>query len=461
MSLEMGYGQYMQMRPSPSLIQFTEILALSSLDLEALIEEAVDQNPALELHEVSVCPACGDPLLADGSCYRCQRGLDLAHQAAGELAEPEEETQDPWLRVADQRSLAEHLIVELATVLDESDLPIAEHLIGELNDRGFLETPLSALAEALSVPRERVARVLTALQTVGPAGIGARSVSECLLLQLERWSESGVDHPLARAIVSDHLPALAQGKYSQLAEALGVSYEEVLAARDFIRSHLRPYPIAERIDLEPWQGDRGTGFVAPDIIVRLKEDDSVDVEVVESRRYALSISPLYRNLASRLAAGSEPSELGLGRADERHVRQQVSRAETFLAHIRERRETIRRVAVYVMERQKEYLRKGPRYLKPLTRAEVAEALALHESTVSRATAGKYVLLPSRHVVLFAEFFRAALPVHDVLKELVANESRPLSDAELATELRSRGYRVARRTVAKYRAQLGILPSSLR
>ncbi len=461
MSLEMGFGQYMQMRPSPSLIQFTEILALSSLDLEALIHDAVSQNPALELREVDVCPACGDPLLADGSCYRCSRGLDLARQAEAELTEPEEETPETVLRVADQRSLAEHLMMELGTVLDEADLPIAEYLIGELNDRGFLETPLTAVAEALAVAEKRVERVLRALQAVGPAGLGARSVAECLLLQLDRWQESGVEHPLARKIVVDHLPELAQGKYGQLAEALGVPYEDVLAARDFIRSHLRPYPIAERIDLEPWQGEQGAGFVAPDVIVRLNDDGSLEVEVVETRRYVLSITPLYRQLAARLAEGGEPAELGLAEKDQRHVREQVHRAEEFLAHIRERRETIRRVAAYVMARQTEYLRQGPRYLKPLTRAEVAQALSLHESTVSRATAGKHVLLPNRHVVPFAEFFRAALPVQDVLKELVAQETRPLSDAELAAELRRRGYRVARRTVAKYRSQLGILPSSLR
>lgn len=461
MQMGMGFGQHMELRPSPSLIAFTEILQLSGLDLQQMILAAVAENPALELTEAEVCPACGDVLLPDGSCYRCRRGEDLASGAAQALVEVEEDEGDLLARVADQRTIQEYLLVELATMLDETDLPIAEYLVGELDERGFLDEPLDLAAASLGVPLARVEAVLQALQSVGPLGIGARSVEECLQLQLDRWAEVGVDHPLARALVIHHLEDLARGKYGQLARALGVDHEAVLAARDFIRSHLRPYPIAERADLVPWDRQTGPGLIAPDVVVRLGPNDEVEVEIVESKRYGLALDPAYRELAARIESGSGPSPAELSARDRQHIQDHVGRARQFLTHIRERRATMRRVATYVMARQEAFLRHGPRHLVPLTRAEVAEALDLHESTVSRATAGKYVLLPSRHVVPFGTFFKVALSVHDVLREIIQHEPHALTDTELAEELQARGYGVARRTVAKYRDQMGILPSSLR
>ncbi len=464
MRLDLGFGQHMEMRPSPSLIQFTEILAMTSLELQAFIVQEAGKNPALEITDVPTCPACGDPLLPNGSCYRCRRGEDLVRLAARELAEAEDEADayDALAFVADQRSLAEHLLEEMAAVLPATDMPVAEHMVGELNEKGFLETPLDVIAATLNVSVPDVERVLMALQTVGPLGLGARSVEECLTLQLDRWEEAGVGHPLARVLVTEHLDDLAAGRYAQLARTLDTDSEQVLEARDFIRSHLRPYPIAERIDLAPWEHVRGAGFVAPDVVVREGDDGAFEVDVVESRRFAVSISPLYRSLAETLEAGNAAdARSGLTAKDQEHIRNQVGRARQFLHHVRERRDTMRRVSAYVMARQSEFLRHGPRSIVPLTRAEVAEALDLHESTISRATAGKYVLLPSRQVVPFASFFKAALSVQDVLREIIDAEDRPLTDTELAAMLKERGYGVARRTVAKYRNQMGILPSSLR
>jgi len=457
----MGYGQHMEMRPSPSLIAFTEMLQLNGVELQEAILQAVAENPALEVVENDVCPACGDPLLSDGTCLRCSRGESLADQAARATVEYDEEEHDALSRVADQMSLQEHLMSELTTALDESDWPIAEFLVGELDDRGFLEMSLETVAASLDVPLERVEIVLRALQHVGPLGLGARSVEECLEIQLDRWAEMGEVNELARLLITEHLDDLGQGKYSQLARSLGVEYDDIIAARDFIRSRLRPYPIAESDDTELWEATEAPGFIAPDVIVRLV-DDEIEISIMESRRYSLSISPLYREYAALMAEGREIEDgVGLSDEDVKHIATQVGSARQFMTHVRERRETMRRVSAYVMARQEDYLRRGPRYLKPLTRAEVAEALDLHESTVSRATAGKYVLLPNKQVVPFGSFFKAALSVQDVLRELVENEERPLTDSELADMLTERGYRVARRTVAKYRNQMGILPSSLR
>ncbi|MEO8083659.1 MAG: RNA polymerase sigma-54 factor [Ardenticatenales bacterium] len=449
----MGMG----MRPSPSLIAFTEILQLSGMELDTLVQQELASNPALSLQDVERCPACGDALLSNGKCYRCARGETLDRGAAQSVQEADDEEFDVFRTVADQRSMAEHLMLELAAVLPDADLDIAEFLVGELDGRGMLEMPLATVAASMRVDEARVERVLLTLQGVGPLGLGARSVAECLRIQLARWAEVGATHPLAEALIDHHLDDLAHGRFGAIAAALGATTDEVMAGRDFIRTHLRPYPIAEQTDLSPWDRQTGPGSVAPDVVLRYGRDGSITVEVIRSTRTALAIDPLYRELGGD--AGTLRSHMS---ADEQaHVVEHLERARRFMTYIDERRSTMQRVTEYVARVQEDYIRRGPRHLRPLTRSEVAEALDLHESTISRATAGKHVMLPDRHVIPYASFFRAALSVQDVLRELVDNETTPLTDTELVDLLAERGFKIARRTVAKYRDQMSILPSALR
>ncbi len=500
MGMGMGQSQSqrqsMDMRPSPSLIAFTEILQMSSQQLQGLILREAADNPALDLKEIEVCPRCGEPVMPNGRCLRCRSGDEMIDAAQHDVAEAEEDEYDAFRTVADQRSLQEHLQAELAVALDDDDIEIGEYLIGELDERGFLSPRIiERVAGSLRVDAARVETVLHALQSIGPLGLGARSVEECLGIQLDRWEEAGQGHPLARALVGEHLEDLAHGRFAHIAGVLNSTSEEVVAGRDYIRTHLRPYPIAEQTDLEPWERQTGPGSQAPDVVIRRDERGTLTVEVIESRRYKLSIDRSYDRYVARLEEGGvrtgakksaeENAELGLSSTDHAreaaksgdfkadgngprlseddmgHIRDHVERARQFLSHIDERRRTVSRVTAYVVRRQEEFIRRGPRELIPLTRAEVAEALSLHESTVSRATAGKYVMLPNRQVIPFSNFFKAALSIQDVLRELVEKEDRPLTDTELAEMLAMRGYRIARRTVAKYRGQLGILPSSLR
>ena len=479
MGQSQGQRQRMDMRPSPSLIAFTEILQMSGQQLQGLILREVADNPALDLQDVEVCPRCGEPILANGRCLRCRSGDELIDDARQSVVEAEDEEWDAFRAVADQRSLQEHLLDELAMALDAADIEIGEYLIGELDERGFLDARIiERVARSLRVDSARVEAVLHVLQSVGPLGLGARSVGECLNIQLDRWEEAGQGHPLARALVSEHLDDLAHGRFAHIASALDSTPDEVVSGRDYIRTHLRPYPIAETTDLEPWERQTGPGSQAPDVVIRSDENDTLMVEVIESRRYALSIDPSYGRYIARLEAGGPAKgaeEEGgdsvgedpvgedphLSAKDINHVQEHVERAQQFLSHIDERRRTMSRVTDYVVRRQEAFIRRGPRELIPLTRAEVAEALSLHESTVSRATAGKHVMLPNRQVIPFSNFFKAALSVQDVLREIVENEDRPLADTELAELLSERGYQIARRTVAKYRGILGILPSSLR
>jgi RNA polymerase sigma-54 factor len=451
----------MEQRPSPGLVTFAQLLELASMDLQQIVRHELEENPALEMLEREICMLCGQPLRR-GICYDCLRR---------EAAEPTDESQpvrqtdqefDPLMSVAAPRSLPEIVLESLVPAIDVEDLFIAEYLVGSLDERGFLiENIVNEVVRSLGVTPDRARRVLEVLQRSGPAGVGARSVRECLLLQLERLEARGAAPPLARAVIEEHLEELGRGLHTQLARALGVTTEELIAVRDFIRSRLRPFPVADGGGAETWSSPSDTPYVTPDIIIRAnpaKKNDFV-VEVSESRRYVVRVNAVYRRLAESMRDGSTAATMS--DAERIHITQQVAKAQQFIGHLRERQSTLQRVAEAVVSRQKPFLRLGVRHLKPLTRAKIAEALGLHESTVSRAVADKYVLLPWREVSAFSQFFEPARPVEDVLRELVSTENRPHTDDELATLLARRGYHVARRTVAKYRNRLGILPSHLR
>lgn len=462
MSMLLGLGgeQRQEMRISPSLIQYSHILQLSGAELRDLILQELDKNPALAMEERALCPACGDPLGSGGRCLRCGRGERLESVAARTLQEAEEEDGfEALLAVADQPSLQEHLLQELAAVLPAEDLPIAEFLVGELDERGFLDTPLSLVAQSLGVSLERVEGVLEALQQAGPLGVGARSVEECLSIQLARLEESLGPLPLLRRLIDEHLADLAAGRYAQLARQLRVEQPAILEARDQLRAHLRPFPITEATDLAAWERARPAASSVPDVLIRDLPAGGYRVEVLESRRFRLSVNPLFMDLAE----GSEAPMPGGGLSGEqqRQLQEQVRLAQSFLGYIQDRRTTLERVTAYVVARQSAFLREGPRQLRPLTRAEVAQALDLHESTISRATKDKYVMLPNRRVLPFSTFFQAARSVQEALRDLVAAEPRPYTDTELAELLAAQGHPISRRTVTKYRLQMGILPSNLR
>lgn len=459
MSMSMNMTPQMQMKASPALIALNNMLIMSTLELQQMISKELEENPALEMNEMeeSICQRCGQPF-SGATCIRClQEDMRIIEADRDDYTGPtDNEEFDPLMLVAAPPSLTETLVRDMRASLPEADHFIAEYLVGSLDEQGYLEPSIEEVAQVLMISPEQVERVLMKLQEVGPVGVGARSVPECLLLQLRRLQQDGVTHPYVEAIIRDHWFDLGEHRYGAIAQALGITYDDVVAARDFIRRYLRPFPLERGLSdgtVRPTQ----TAYLTPDVIIRIEEEQLV-AEVVESQRYFLRLNPLYQELSRASGRASEPI---VTNEEKEHLRQYVNRAQLFLTNLRQRRETIRRIANYLIERQESYLRHGVRHLEPLTRAEVAGAIGVHESTVSRATANKHVQLPSHEVVPFSHFFTASLSVKDVLMELVTNEQRPLTDQELVEMLRERGFDVARRTVAKYRNQLKILPSTLR
>jgi RNA polymerase sigma-54 factor len=446
------------------------ILELSSLELQQAINRELTDNPALELLDMPTCHACGGEL--HGSiCPRCiQRqkrddyppdpdGLASRDPAYRDTGPTRDDDFDPLTLVASEETLAEKLLRDLGVLLAPADLRIAEFLVGSLDERGYLTISLDDAAAELGVDRERVRAVLKAMHGLEPAGVGARNLRECLLIQLDQLEQLGVSRPHVRDLVSTYLPELAERKFARIAGELKLSLDEVADAYEFVKLKLNPHPAQGFGATNARDRDTRALYVIPDVVIA-RTAEGFEVDIVESRRHALRVNPMYMQLNSELGRGKRPTG-PLSSQDKRHVHQHVNRAKLFIAAINQRRQTLLTITRCLVDKQREFLEQGIRHLRPLSRAAVAVELGVHESTVSRATAGKYAMLPSGEVIPFSHFFTPSLSIKDIIKEIVERERAPLTDAQIGERLRRDGIVIARRTVAKYRMQLDILPSSLR
>jgi RNA polymerase sigma-54 factor len=466
---------------SAKLIASITMLQYSAQELEEAIARELEENPALEVEEVIQCQRCGTNLRS-GLCPRCEQyaeppgdgrgevaGWDEYGDLRGATAVNDDGDYDPLELVCSGATLYEYLLRQLGATVSDEDYPIVEFLIGSLNAHGYLTISAEEVAEELSVPCERVEAALALLQSLDPPGIGARDLGECLCLQLSHLSAREEVSPLAARLVAEYMRELGERRFAEIAREIGATAPEVMRAWQFIRSNLNPYPTHafESGDV-PGQGltlpAERSMVVRPDVVIR-KTANGFEAEVVEMRRFNFSMSGVYRTLyrQSRSRQESNESSACLDEAGKRHVREYVTRTRFFMSCMRQRWETLSTISNALIHFQTEFLEQGVRYLKPLTRGQLAEHVGLHESTVSRATAGKYVLLPEGRTIAFDDFFDASLAAKDYLRELIAEEkaTRPFSDEALAGRLDEMGIHLARRTVAKYRESLGILPSRLR
>jgi RNA polymerase sigma-54 factor len=454
-------------QPSQWLVTATRLLNASSVDLLPLLQQEAARNPALELEVHPICPTCGR-VLAGGQCIECPARTSVADrfQEANHSFEAwegrsgqsvsgssDEIFSDLAHYVPSSLSLAEYLRQALCAELPAEAVPIIEYLVGSLDEDGYLHSSVEEAAYLLGVAPAQVEQVLTHLQGHEPAGIGARDVRECLLLQLQALAEAGHPQPAAVSIVERFLTQLGQHKYNVIARQLGLTQRQVEQTHIWIQHHLTPFPARSYLEAHLLQRPESLRPLTPDVIIRrLPPGEALpyEVVVVEAQRYSLSLSDAYVQAYRHL------SEQRLGTSTERgQIHQALTEARCFLNSLKRRWDTLARITWALIEQQQAYLEQGIRALQPLTRADLAATLGVHPSTVARATADKYVLLPSAEVVPFATFFTANLPVKEVLREVIAQTSGSLSDRRLAELLEQRGISLARRTVTKYRAELEI------
>lgn len=475
MELELDLGQEFTpsqtLKVSPRLVAANYILELSSQELQQQIATELNENPALELVEIPTCRVCGTEL--QGSiCPRCiqrqkgssattygadSRGYGYDDGSDSRNRAPDDEEFDPLTRVASEQTLAEKLLMDMGAALPEEDMPIAEYLVGSLDEKGYLAVKIEDVAYEMSVPIDKVRAVLRVLQAQEPVGIGARRLSECLLIQIDHLEERGLSHPHAREIVSQFLTELGEHKFGRIAHELKISQQDVADVWDFVKTKLNPHPAHGFSPTNASDRDTRAMYIIPDVVISPSSEGDFEVEVVESRRFVLRVNPMY----TRLSADLHRSSAAMNPDERRHVQQYVGRAKLFIANINQRRQTLYNITRCLVDQQRDFLEKGVRHLRPLSRAAVAQQLGVHESTVSRATASKYVMLPNGEVIPYAHFFTPSLSVKDIMKEVIEKEGKPLTDSEIVERLKDRGIHIARRTVAKYRMQLAILPSSLR
>jgi len=491
MRWESGFEYSQDMRPwiSPSLIEANYILSLSQQDLEQVVEAEMEGNPALEVEDRQICPTCGSVL--DGTyCLTClsdQRALqatesldsyeDYAEQPVTNVASREDESDfDPMSLVASEISVTDQILADVRSALSHREFPIAEYIIESLDERGFLPMELADIARLTGLDEDEIRDVLEVIQDIAPIGVGARNLKECLLLQacFLRRTGNEVPEPVFR-IIETHLAEFGTHKYGQIERELGIPADEIERAREYIREHLNPFPL-QSDQGRSWRSPTDSAYVAPDVVILLRNEELI-VEVVDSKYFHLRTNAVYEQLSGQFSRRKTAPQKAVvvesvnvvavaevSSEDKDHVRQYTNRAKLFISNIQQRRDTLLRISQCICELQDGFLRGGVRELKPLTRAIVAQQVGVHESTVSRATASKFVMLPNRKVIPFADFFTPSLSTKDIIKELIVEETRtgtPLTDRKICDLLLQRGVRIARRTVAKYRAELGILPSTMR
>lgn len=438
----------------PRLIASNHLMQLSTLELERAISQELDENPALEMDEFTVCQRCNTPLQF-GFCTRCAGNEPFATETpsfdidSSESSWHADDELDALSFISVPLTLPEQLLAQLRLAIDARDYEIALYLVGNLDEHGYLNITIDEIAQALQVEQQRVAAILEELQHLEPAGIGARNVTECLLLQLERLAEQGVMAPPAtRAIIQQYWEELGHHQFEHIRAALKIQREEVEDTFLFIRSNLHPYPAHHHYAQVSDPSSSSTPAI-PSVLIH-KSATAVcgyEVEVIESQRFFLRINPLYQDMRRNTAMALSPGEL-------EHVTHFLERSRLFLSQLRRRQILLQKVSSYLVEYQRDFLDRGTLALRPLTQKTVAEILGVHVSTISRAIASKFAQLPSQEILPLSRFFSAELRVQELIHQLIANETAPLSDERIARHLKQEyGITLSRQMVANYRTEL--------
>lgn len=417
-----------------------------------MIETELQENPAMEwldeglhdLHQEEIFLSIAPQELKPGSE---DREFQRSRQNDAEETD--------WLDFAATfDSLEDHLEGQLHSPVNEKIWPALSILIASLDERGYLATPLEEIALDHNLDYEMVECALSVLQACEPAGVGARNLQECLALQL-RFAETEEAH-LAHQIVTEAFDDLVSRNVRSLMRHFKAVPSLIQAAFDEILQ-LTPHPAEGFSRAQQWSSRSRSVSVPTDLILH-RTEQGWDVEVPGIGAQDLVVNRMYRERMEAVAKRKDLSD------EHRHLATYVQRAKTFIESLRQRGATLRRIGHYLIEHQSGYVMTGDvAFLKSLTRRKLAADLELHESTISRATAGKHVRLANGEVVSFDVFFKPALRVQQMIAEILATEKpgEPLSDEKIAAMLAERGVEVARRTVNKYRDRSKMLSSRRR
>jgi RNA polymerase sigma-54 factor len=481
---------------APQLQQSLQLLQAPTLELKALVEQELQQNPVLEevaiedMEQKEKPDREGDTTIVEASADPAEPPADTNFDPASEKtandpvddfqaeferltqldqewrdhfaqtnlpmrqsAEDEEKRQFMFDSLVAGTSLQENLMeqVRLSDISAEQR-PIAEMIIGNIDDYGYLKTSVDELAFSTGVAPKQILEVLRVIQTFHPPGVGARDLRECLMLQLER---DGRKDTVEYRIVNEFMDALGKRRLPEIARGVDQDVDEVQKA------------VARIGLLEPRPGRAflpdNDQFIMPEVFVNRMDGEFV-VSTNNEQIPHLRISNTYKDLMAQADSSSEVRE---------YIREKIRAGKFLIKSLQQRQQTILNIGREIVKRQRDFMEKGVAYLKPMTMVQVAEVVGVHETTVSRAVSGKYIQTP-QGIFEMKYFFTSGIQtasgegmsntsVKDMIADLFKKENpqKPLSDQEVVKILGEKGIVIARRTVAKYRSELNILPSNLR
>jgi RNA polymerase sigma-54 factor len=451
---------------APQLQQSLLLLQAPLLELRNLVQQEMETNPVLEELSNELSPEERNGAESSGDDNFKEEFEKLAtldeewrdymaqsSSYSGRSQESKDKRQFFFDSIATQETLQQNLIGQLnQTALNADDRKAAELIIGNIDDNGFLQSTPEEMALNTGIPKEDFERMLALIQSFHPPGVGARDLRECLLIQLER---GGKQNSLEYKIISEHMKDLGKRRFTEIARRMGMSVEKVQECANHI-ARLNPRPGQIFATAPP-------NYVLPDVTV---EKMNGDYQVVLNGEQIphLRISNTYKDLMAQNGNGSEVKD---------YIRDKIRSGKFLIRSIHQRQQTISNIAQQIVSRQRDFFEHGTSQLKPMTMKEIADAVGVHETTVSRAVSGKYMATP-QGVFEMKYFFTSGYQtasgesmsntsVKEAILDLVKNEdgNAPLSDQEIVQVLTERGIPIARRTVAKYRTELNILPSNMR
>src|SRR6266480_4509986 len=451
---------------APQLQQSLLILQTPLLELRNLVQQEMETNPVLD--EPGIDGPNGAEPSADNNFkeefeklasldeeWRDYMAQSASYSSEGFRGSQEARDKRQFFfdSIAVQETLQQNLVSQLnQTALNADDRKTAELIIGNIDDNGFLQSTPEEMALSSGVPNEDFEKMLALIQSFYPPGVGARDLRECLLIQLQR---DGKQNSLEYKILSEHMEDLGKRRFPEIARRMGIGVEQVQKGANNI-ARLNPRP-GQAFSAAP------QNYVLPDVTV---EKVNGDYQIILNNEQIphLRISNTYKDIIAQDNNGSEVKD---------YVRDKIRSGKFLIRSIHQRQQTISNIAHQIVSRQRDFFEHGTSQLKPMTMGEIAEAVGVHETTVSRAVSGKYMATPQgvyEMKYFFTPGYQTATgesmsntSVKEAILDLVKHEdgNAPLSDQEIVEILRARGIPIARRTVAKYRTELNILPSNMR
>lgn len=464
--VKLGYNltieQTQKLVMTPELIQAIQILQFNTQELESYVQEQLLVNPVLEQDPASGTGNSDSNQANEAEVERLDwkefirnnQYDDISYRGMKEKDENDDKANYYERYVSSDVTLPEHLMFQFQFVAKNNECRrVGKYIIESLDENGYMTSSVAEIAEALDLPVDKVDQALSLIQGLDPAGVGARNLQECLKIQLKHM---GMLTDEMRIIIDEHLEDLAKNKLSAVAKIMGMSAKDVQAKADLIRT-LEPKPGRQ------FTSEIDTKYIIPDVLVE-KIDDEYQVTLNDSSTPSLTVSSYYKSLLNQAEDDTQLAD---------YLSDRVNSAVWLIKSIEQRKQTIFNVVSCVVKNQRDFFDYGSKYMKTLTLKDIAEEVGIHESTVSRSINGKY-LQCSRGVFEIKYFFSAGVSdsmgegvssksIKEFIREMVSKEDakKPYSDQKLMEMLNNKGFNISRRTVAKYRDELGILSSSKR